>query len=88
MHVKKLSEACRRVGVPDTRRIACPLLPRIFGDSEFVIRQALADELGPFCLFLHEVWAMSLHMTEPVYFYICWYHLKCTRVLTLLRCSV
>jgi len=55
VHVKKLADACRRAGVEETQRIACPLLPRICGDSEFVIRQALADELGPFCLFLHEV---------------------------------
>ena len=54
MHVKKLADCCRRAGIAETRRLALPLLPRIFADPEFVIRQALADELAPICAFLRE----------------------------------
>jgi hypothetical protein len=54
VHVKKLADCCRRAGIAETRRLALPLLPRIFADPEFVIRQALADELAPICAFLRE----------------------------------
>jgi hypothetical protein len=54
VHVKKLADACRRAGIAETRRLALPLIPVIFADPEYLIRQAFADVVGQVCTFLRE----------------------------------